>query len=187
MINGILGRFNGIGLLICFSIFIYDMIQQTKNYQEQEEIIVNKPLWKVIIFGLFGLGAIIYGGNLVVDNASLIAIQLGMSEKLVGLTIVALGTSLPEFMTSIIATKKGEVEMAIGNVLGSNIFNILLVLGLSSLISPMTATASIIDAAFLFVITLLFTLIIYKKKTVDKIIGIPMVALYIIYVILTIF
>ena len=182
MINGVLGRFNGVMFLICFSLFIYDMIKKTKNYQEQEEVIDNKPLWKIILFGLLGLGAIIYGGNLVVNNASIIAMQLGMSEKLVGLTIVAVGTSLPEFVTSVVATKKGEVEIAIGNVLGSNIFNILLVLGLSSLISPMNAIASITDAIFMCIATTLFMLMTYKKRIITKTLGIPMLIIYIIYI-----
>ena len=110
-----------------------------------------------------------------------------MSENLVGLTIVALGTSLPEFITSVMATKKGELEMAIGNILGSNIFNILLILGVASTISSMTVSLiAIYDIIFMVFSTLLFIILTIKEKEINKKKGILMILVYIIYLIITI-
>ena len=105
-----------------------------------------------MIFIAGGLSAIVWGGDLVVNNASLIAASFGLSETLIGLTVVAFGTSLPELVTSVVASKKGENSLALGNVIGSNIFNILMVLALSAAISPMKVdTLSVFDAVFLIV------------------------------------
>ncbi len=187
-IDGNISILNGITLLIVFIYFIYDMIQNAKE-KDNNEIIKssNKPLWLTIILGLLGLGAIIWGGDLVVDSASAIAMQLGMSENLVGLTIVAVGTSLPELVTSVIATKKGELEIAIGNVIGSNIFNILLILGAASVISPIAVTSiAILDIIIMISITYIFILATRKNQEVDKKLGIVLILIYIIYIISTI-
>ena len=186
-LDGDLSLLNGITLLISFGYFMFNMIKNAKNDEEAVEEKVNKPLWLTIILGLLGLGAIIYGGDLVVDMASSIALQLGMSENLVALTICSIGTSLPEFVTSVMATRKGELDIAIGNVLGSNIFNILLILGCASVINPMiVSTVALIDVIFMVITVVLFVLVTYKSKTVSKKIGIPMVILYIMYIVMTI-
>lgn len=187
-IDGNIGILNGITLLIVFIYFIYGMIQNAKEKDNSETIkSSNKPLWLTIILGLLGLGAIIWGGDLVVNSASAIAMQLGMSENLVGLTIVAVGTSLPELVTSIIATKKGELEIAIGNVIGSNIFNILLILGAASVISPITVTSiAVLDIIIMISITYMFILATRKNQEVNKKLGIVLILIYIIYIISTI-
>lgn len=126
----------------------------------------KKPIWLSIILAIVGLAGIIFGGDLVVDNASDIAKAVGMSESLVGLTIVAVGTSLPELVTSIVASVKKENDIAIGNVIGSNIFNIIFILGLSSTISTLTLDwASLVDMLVMLGsgITVLFIAIFSKK------------------------
>ena len=169
VIDGNLSFLNGIVLLLVFAYFIYNMIKGAKNNKEEVEEQSNKPLWLTIILGILGLGAVVWGGDLVVNSASAIAMQLGMSENLVGLTIVAVGTSLPEFVTSVIATKKGELDMAVGNILGSNIFNILLILGCASVINPMVvSTVALMDVLFMVISVVLFVLVTYKNKTVSN-------------------
>ena len=187
VIDGNLSFLNGIVLLLVFAYFIYNMIRGAKNNKEEVEEQSNKPLWLTIILGILGLGAVVWGGDLVVNSASAIAMQLGMSENLVGLTIVAVGTSLPEFVTSVIATKKGELDMAVGNILGSNIFNILLILGCASVINPMVvSTVALMDVLFMVISVVLFVLVTYKNKTVSRKLGIPMVLTYVLYIIITI-
>ena len=187
VIDGNLSFLNGIVLLLVFAYFIYNMIKGAKNNKEEVEEQSNKPLWLTIILGVLGLGAVVWGGDLVVNSASAIAMQLGMSENLVGLTIVAVGTSLPEFVTSVIATKKGELDMAVGNILGSNIFNILLILGCASVINPMVvSTVALMDVLFMVISVVLFVLVTYKNKTVSRKLGIPMVLTYVFYIIITI-
>ena len=187
IIDGNLSFLNGIVLLLVFTYFIYNMIKGAKNNKEKVEEQSNKPLWLTIILGILGLGAVVWGGDLVVNSASAIAMQLGMSENLVGLTIVAVGTSLPEFVTSVIATKKGELDMAVGNILGSNIFNILLILGCASVINPMVvSTVALMDVLFMVISVVLFVLVTYKNKTVSRKLGIPMVLTYVLYIIITI-
>lgn len=121
-------RSDGIVLILFFLIFIYYLITIVKKKKEKEEI-AKMPLTKSIIFTISGIIAIILGSNFVVDSASEIATSLGVSERMIGLTIIALGTSLPELVTSVMATRKGEYDIAIGNVVGSNIFNIGMVIG----------------------------------------------------------
>ena len=182
-----LGMLNGLLLLGVFTIYIINMIKKAKANKVEEEIENKKPLWLTIILGLLGLVGIVWGGDLVVDSASAIAMAFGMSENLVGLTIVAVGTSLPEFVTSLMATKKGEVDIAVGNIIGSNIFNILLILGVSSILNPLTVSfITYLDMLFMLVTTLIFAVATFKNKEVTKTLGIPMVIAYVIYIIITI-
>ena len=124
---------------------------------------------------------------MVVDSVTKIATTLGMSANLVGLTIVAVGTSLPEFVTSIVAIRKGETEIAIGNVIGSNLFNILLVLGLATSIKPITISMfALFDIAFMVLITILLYLFMKKNNSLVRKQGIILVAIYIVYMAYTI-
>ena len=164
----ILGHIDGIVLLILFVGYIVYMIVSAKKamntYQEEEEIkVISMGLSLVYIVG--GAIAIKFGGDFVVDSASNIALSLGMSQNLVGLTIVALGTSLPELVTSMVAAKKGEVDMALGNVIGSNVFNILFVLGIAATISPITFIfENIIDILILTIFSLIVLYFGFKKR-----------------------
>lgn len=173
----------GIILLIIMIAYIIFLVVDTKKSGGASE--VEKPkftLPKSIILILVGLAGIVLGGDLVVDSASAIAIALGMSETLVGLTIVAIGTSLPELVTSITAIKKGENQLVIGNVIGSNIFNILFVLGASSAISAIPLDSSmLIDVLFMLFVTILCFIFGKTQEKYDKREGAILVLLFIGY------
>ena len=173
----------GIILLIILIAYIAYLVRDSRKSSDANE--VEKPkltLPKSIIFILVGLAGIVLGGDLVVDSASAIAIALGMSETLVGLTIVAIGTSLPELVTSITALKKGENQLVIGNVIGSNIFNILFVLGASSAISAIPLDSSLlIDVVFMLVVTVLCFIFGKTQEKYDKKEGIILVTLFVVY------
>lgn len=184
-----LTRISGIILLILCIIYTLYLIKSAKSRkeedsEEEEDIKILSCIIKIIL----GIIGIIAGGNLVVSSASDIAYSFGLSDKLVGLTIVAVGTSLPELVTTMIASIKGENDIAIGNVLGSNIFNILLILGVSSSINAIPISSSLlIDILFLIVISIILGIFMFKGKKdklkLDKIEGLILVLLYIIYMI----
>ncbi len=171
-----LSRLAGCILLVLFLIFlmsaVMDALKARSAYsgnadvEEPDEIRVLSPL-KSFIFIVLGIIGIAVGGNLVVDSASTIGATFGMSESFIGLTIVALGTSLPELVTSVVAAKKGENDLAIGNVVGSNIFNILLILGVSATISPITV--SVISMYDIFISMVASILVFVSAKTKGKI------------------
>lgn len=181
-----LGRMDGIILLLLFSFFLYKMVSNTLASRKvggtsEMEGETLGPV-KSAVFILGGLSAIVYGGNLVVTNASAIATSFGLSQTLVGLTVVAVGTSLPELVTSVVASKKGENGLALGNVIGSNLFNILFVLAASSTISPMqVAGLSIFDAIFLIVVSILIWGLGRSKYRVDRGEGLAMILIYVAY------
>lgn len=123
-------RSDGVIVLLFFTVFIYYLISMSRHKVEEEKNKDTMPIVKAIIFTLIGLAGIILGSNFVVESASFIAKAMGVTERLISLTIIALGTSLPELVTSVTATRKGEYDIAIGNVVGSNIFNIGMVIGI---------------------------------------------------------
>lgn len=146
-------RLEGVALLVLFvSYMVYIIYKTLKNRETSGEDIEEISLVKSLIFLVGGLALVVVGGDLVVDSATAIAKSWGASDKLVGLTIVAMGTSLPELVTSIVAAKKGESEMAIGNVIGSNLFNLLFILGMTSAIMPVAASL-LVDSIFLLAVT----------------------------------
>jgi cation:H+ antiporter len=133
----------------------------------------------MVILGIVG---IIMGGDIVVENASIIAANFGMSQTLIGLTIVAVGTSLPELVTSIVAARKGESDLALGNVIGSNVFNIVFILGFSSIISPMTVDMlAIYDTVVLLAISALTLVFAKTNKRFSRSEGAVLLAIYVIY------
>ena len=142
---------------------------------DEEIKLVSVPVSILFIIG--GAIAIAVGGDVTVDAASRIASDLGMSQTLIGLTIVSIGTSLPELVTSIVAARKNEVDMALGNAIGSNIFNILMVLGIASAISPISIiTENIIDLCVLIVFTICAWIFAGTKKKIGRVEGLCMVA-----------
>lgn len=154
--------------------------EQTTEVKEEKK----KPIWLSIILVIVGLAGIIFGGDLVVDNAAAIAKTAGMSETLVGLTIVAVGTSLPELVTSVVASIKKENDIAIGNVIGSNIFNIIFILGLSSTISNLTLDwAALTDILVMFGSGVIILLIALFSKKMYRWQGVITVLLYVGYVV----
>lgn len=173
----------GVILLAIMVAYIAYLVYSTKKSGGATE--VEKPKYNLpysIIFILVGLAGIVIGGDLVVDSASAIAIAFGMSETLVGLTIVAIGTSLPELVTSLTALRKGENQMVIGNVIGSNIFNILFVLGASSAISAIPLSSSmLIDVILMIFVTVLCFIFGKTQEKYDKKEGAILVILFIAY------
>ena len=182
LIGGELSRIDSAILLVILAGYMFLLIRSAlKNRIEDEAPKVYSWL-KSIILSVVGVAAIIFGGNLVVESAKTIALNLGMGETLVGLTIVAIGTSLPELVTSIVAAKKGDSGIAMGNVVGSCIFNILFILGMAGVISPMTADAAFfVDTGILIGICLLMLLFAFTKKKTDRVEGGICVLIYIGY------
>lgn len=195
----VLGHLDGALLLLCFVIFMILSIKQSKK--EALSVTPEKnentsgdptdsqkdkpsPLWKCLLLILLGIAGVIGGGQLTVETATRLAEIIGLSDSIIGLTVVAIGTSLPELVTSIVAARKKQVDIAVGNAVGSNIFNILFILGASSAISPISAVGNafaLVDAGILFGITLLTLLFILPKKKLSLPAGIPMVLVYIGY------
>ena len=188
----ILGRFDGVILIAFFAGYLFYMVKialkasrEGKNVEieggSDEDIkLVSVPVSILFIVG--GAIAIAFGGDVTVDAASRIASDLGMSQTLIGLTIVSIGTSLPELVTSIVAARKNEVDMALGNAIGSNIFNILMVLGVASAISPISIIKeNIIDMCVLIVFTVCVWIFAGTKKKIGKMEGFCMVAFYLAY------
>ncbi|MDE5873850.1 MAG: calcium/sodium antiporter [Lachnospiraceae bacterium] len=175
--------FEGILLWVLFILYLtYLFIMAKKNKEEADDKKEEKPLWKLIIFILLGLFMIVFGSNISVDGASAIAKAVGISERFIGLTVVALGTSLPELVTSIAAAKKGKADIAIGNVVGSNIFNILFVVGTTSLITPVVfASNFIIDTAIAIAAGILLLVGVLRKKELGRVTGIIMLVCYVAY------
>lgn len=182
-IDGKLSRMDGILLLIGMVAFIGLMIKSAlSSRQEAEDEIETMPIGKCFIYILGGIVAIIAGGQFVVDSAKAIAYSFGWSETFVGLTIVAVGTSLPELVTSIVATRKGESGLALGNAVGSNVFNILFILGMSSTISPIVLdSVAIYDAIVLLGVALLTYLFAKTKEEVSSKEGWIMILSYVAY------
>lgn len=191
-----LGRVDGIIFLVIFIVYLLWMIRSAKQArnagdrleEEEEEFIEEEikilPMWKCLLFIVGGMIAIKFGGDFVVDGASAIAAGFGLSQTLIGLTIVALGTSLPELVTSIVAARKDEVDMALGNVIGSNIFNILLILGVAAAISPITfLMENIIDIVILIVMSLVVWIFAWTSKEINRKEGIMMLLMYAVYMV----
>lgn len=178
------GHIDGIILLILFAGFLYMMISSAKKARgddagENDDEYKTMPVWKCGLLIAGGTAAIAIGGKMVVIGASDIAKAFGMSDNLIGMTIVALGTSLPELVTSVVAAKKNEVDMALGNVIGSNIFNILFVLGIAASISPVAFTMeNIIDTATLILMSGLVLAFCARKNKLVRWQGAVMLLIY---------
>ena len=175
-------RSDGI-ILLFFLVFIYYLISMMRNKTDKGESIPKYSVLKSILFTILGIGCIIVGSSLVVDSASFIAKHLGVSERLISLTIIALGTSLPELVTSIVATIKGEYDIAIGNVVGSNVFNIGIVLGLPIALFGGIAKLSFsyIDLIVMFLAAFFLFIFSYNDYKLKKNEGIVLLIIFVIY------
>lgn len=171
-------------LLVLFVLYIALLIFRGRSEQTEDDSDEPIKKWYVsIILIAVGIAAIIFGGDLVVDSASAIAIKFGMSELMVGLTIVAVGTSLPELVTSVVAARKGELDIAIGNAVGSSIMNTLLILGVSAVLSPISIEPSaLVDVIVMALSILIIFFTTLKKNSVGKITGASMLAVYVLYI-----
>lgn len=190
-----LGRIDCAIFIVLFIIFIYTMVRTALNARKNGNTVVSEeeaeaektailPVWKCILFILIGIAGIAIGGNWVVDGATVVATAAGMSETLVGLTIVSIGTSLPELVTSVVAARKKEVGMALGNAIGSNIFNILFVLGVAGVISPMAfIMENVIDIIILVVFSAIVWIMAWTKERLSRVEGGIMIALYAVFMV----
>lgn len=184
-----LGRMDGVSLLVCFVFFMYITVREglrgrkdAKKEHEDEVENMSFPIGKSIVLLVVGLAGIVFGGDLSVEGAKEIARAFGLSEALIGLTIVAIGTSLPELVTSIVAAKKGESDIALGNVVGSNLFNIFFILGCSATILPMHVSGTYIyDIRLLIIVSVLAFIPIAKSKKVGRVMGGVMTLAYVAY------
>lgn len=187
-----LGHLDGVIFIAAFAGYIFYMVKialkasregrkvEVEGGSDEEIKVRSVPISILFIIG--GAAAIAIGGDMTVDAASRIASDLGMSQTLIGLTIVSIGTSLPELVTSIVAARKNEVDMALGNAIGSNVFNILMVLGIASAISPISIIKeNIIDLCVLIVFTICVWIFAGTKKKIGRLEGFVMVALYAAY------
>lgn len=189
--NSILSTGDGLVFLMFFCIFMYYLLEVSLNSNNNYDTNIYKstmPLSKSVVFSVVGILGIVIGGKLVVDCSSIIALNFGVSEKIIGITIVSIGTSLPEFVTSVVAASKGESDIALGNVIGSNIFNILFILGISSVINPISIDNNLfLDIFIMIIVTIITYIFSIRKKDINKFEGIILIIAYIAYMILVIF
>ncbi|MBP3352894.1 MAG: calcium/sodium antiporter [Lachnospiraceae bacterium] len=182
MMGNSINLVEGIILWVLFIIYLGYLFVLAKKGKAEEEEKEERPLWKLLLYALIGGVVVVLGSNVAVDSATAIAQIIGLSEKFIGLTIVALGTSLPELVTSVTAAKKGNADIAIGNIVGSNIFNILFVLGTSALIIPITFEPSFaIDTIIAIAAGVLLWVATIGKKKLTRPWGIIMLLCYAAY------
>ena len=182
--TGIVSRWTGVFAVLVFLTYMLVLILQALRHPGENDTIPSRPLWKCMALILVGILLIIAGGQMVVESARRIASAFGVSETLIGLTIVAVGTSLPELVTSVVAARKGEAGLAVGNVIGSNIFNILLILGVSSFIHPIGVNvASVYDLIILLFVTTLTMVFAITERSINRKEGVFMLLFYVSYMV----
>ena len=176
-------RGDGVVLLMFFAVFVYYLISMARNKIDDDQDEKYLPMVKAFVFTVGGIVAIIFGSNFVVESASHIAAELGVSEKMISLTIIALGTSLPELVTSVAATRKGEYDIAIGNVVGSNIFNIGMVIGVPVTFfgAIRTITFNYIDIAVMIAVVIFLFLFALKDYKITRREGLILLLMFVIY------
>ena len=185
MLNNKIGRGDGLLLLMLLAAYLYVLIRDAlKNPtldDEEKKLLTND---RAILYMVGGGVAIMLGGNFTVDAARTIAASLGMSETLIGLTVVSVGTSLPELVTSVVAARKGESGLSLGNAIGSNILNILFILGMSSMIHPLAVIGfNFVDVAILWVIAIGLFVLLWVKPKLTRSRGALLVAVYVAYLV----
>ena len=180
--DGQISRFDAAVLAVMLLVFFYVSLRGARGVSVVEGAGTPLPVWKSLLYVLIGLFGLIVGSDVFVENASALAALLGMSDAVIGLTIVAGGTSLPELATSIVAARKGDSGMAIGNVLGSNVMNILFILGFTGLISPMVISGiTWIDFSMLCISMLLLWLFSFTRYRIERWEGVVLIALFVVY------
>ena len=185
--KGEVNFFGGVILWLLFIGYLTYLLIMAKKTNQQGEEIKDSPLVRLVVYLIIGVVMIIFGSNISVDAAVALAHMFGLSERFIGLTIVALGTSLPELVTSVTAARKGEADIAIGNIVGSNIFNILFVIGTTALINPVIFESKFFfDTIVSILAAVLLWILVSKKKYLDRKDGIIMLVAYTIYFIILI-
>lgn len=183
MTGGNINLVEGIIMWVLFLVYMaYLFVMAKKGKQENEEPAEDRPIWKLLLMGVIGAAMVVVGADFTVDGATVIAKTFGMSDRLIGLTIVALGTSLPELVTSVTAAKKGKADIAIGNIVGSNIFNILFVVGTTALVTPVVFESKfVIDTLISFAAGVLLWIGVAKHKELRRPTGVVMLVAYAAY------
>ncbi len=187
ILDGVVGRVEAAIFLVACIVYILVLIKEASKNQRNNQEPIGKvaPVWRSSLLIVVGVSAIILGGDLVVDSAVGIARNFGLSETIIGLTIVAIGTSLPELVTSVVAAKKGESDLAMGNAVGSCILNILFIMGASSLISPiMVASDALFHVGFMLLSSALLFATILVRKTAGRKEGVLSVLVYAAYMLI---
>lgn len=183
LLNNVVGRLEGIILLTCMVVYLMYLMRLAKrgaSYDETlDEVAENSSMARLIVLVIVGVAAIVWGSDIAVNAATAIARIFGMSERLIGLTIVALGTSLPELVTSATAAMKGNSDIAVGNIVGSNLFNIMFVVGVTAVITPVVYCSDfMVDSAVAIGAVVLLLLCVFRKKMLNRLHGIIMLACY---------
>ena len=186
VMDGMIGRIDGLIFWVLLIGYIVYMIRLTKKSQASDDSFepadVNDKVWKLLLLIIVGGVMIVAGSNVTVDAASAIAFEFGMDDRLIGLTIVAFGTSLPELVTSCVAAKKKETDIAVGNIVGSNLFNILFVLGTSAVITPIEYKSDFIfDNVVAILVMVVLWLFVFRKQKLSRVGGIVMLVMYVAY------
>ena len=184
--DGTISRLEGIILWAFFILYLLYLFKMAKDGQQEAEETQKEekrdPMWKLVFLVIIGVVLIVFGSDVSVDAATALAKIFGMSERLIGLTIVALGTSLPELVTSVTAAIKGKADIAVGNIVGSNVFNILFVVGTTALITPVAYSANfMVDTITAVVAMVLLFVCVLPKKKLGRPAGIIMLAGYVVY------
>lgn len=181
-----ISRVDALYLLLIFAVFMIDSFRSAKNGAEEEvEVVKPMPMGKAVVFILLGLAGLVFGGRVFVDHTVSIAERFHVSEAFISITLMAVGTSLPELATCVVAAMKGKNQLALGNVIGSNIFNISLIIGASAVISPFEIQSiSTVDMAMVMVAVVLLWLaaFTFKKKTLDRVEGVIFLLAYVAYI-----
>ena len=180
--SGHITFWEGVILWIAFLIYLSYLFIMAKNNKEEAEEMQKRPVWMLILFVLGGLVLVVWGSDVTVNAATEIAKAAGLSQRFIGLTIVALGTSLPELVTSVSAARKGKADIAIGNIVGSNIFNILFVVGTTALITPVVFQAGfMIDVMISLAAGILLWLCVFRDRKLGRVGGVLMLLSYVAY------
>ena len=186
--NGVINqvtRSDALVILLFFTVFLYYLVTLVRKKKEEPDENDKPPmkLWKALLFVVIGLAGIVIGSDLVVNNASTIAKSLGISERVISLSVIAFGTSLPELVTTIISSKKGEQDILLGNIIGSNIFNICVVLGIPvAIFGTITPSSfSYIDLIMIVSSSLILFIFSHSKRTITRLEGALMLLIFVTY------
>ncbi len=184
---GVLGRWAGVLLLLIYAWFMYRSFKDNDSVEEEASEVKERPMWLAVVMVVGGLLALIFGGRMFVNSATAIAAGLGVSEAVISITVLAIGTSLPELAASIAAARQGRTQMALGNVVGSNISNIALILGLCATASPLSPsgiTAVDYVAMIAAVLLLMLSAFTFRRKMIDRADGAVMILAYVAYIVI---
>ncbi|MEO1365600.1 MAG: calcium/sodium antiporter [Acidobacteriota bacterium] len=188
--GAVISRLEGLGLFLLLVLFLWRLLNDPDHQQDYaEDSIENVPLWRSSLGVVFGILLLVGGAQMLVIGASNIALQIGISERVIGLTLVAIGTSLPELAASLAAGRRGEVDMVMGNVVGSNIFNLLCILGLTALVEPLAVAKGVLQVDYWMMLgtSVLLVIFLLSSKKLRRIEGCVLLLIYLGYTVFLFF